>query len=216
MSIPYDERTRDPQTTSSIRSEPMTEERLSQVFLETLRQFFLNPLNFQSRIMREREPALTWDPDPAEEKVRIVRDIDWLEKSMGNTPEVVVRSQGTQWQTYTRDGKMTHPHSPVEGAEWITHHITARLSIWSISHVPSEARNISWEIATFLAAFARPLANEYCLILIAPAASGGTVKIEERKGYWGSPVSVGCEWFLTQSLTEQAPRLAEIHMNTES
>lgn len=209
--MPYDERIRDPELRSQLADEGLSDEVVSKIFLETLRNFFMDENNFSTYVLRNRVPSLVWTDDESTSKVRIVRDIDWVPASMGATPEIVIRSQGSTWRTNQVGGLIDPPDDDrVEDPDLVSSFIYSRTVVWTISNAGSETRNVAWEIGTMLTAFARPLRKEFGFSKIAVAGAGGPVRIEERKGYWGCPVVVATQWELTQELIEQQPRLAEV------
>ena len=213
----YDPKIHDPETRTNMVLESLSDETVSRIFLETMRQFFMNVNNFTTHRMRERQPPLTWKEDErtGEPGVRIVRDVDWVPENMGKTPEIVIRSGGTMWKPINNDAAVDPFEETVEDPTIVSDQITGRHAIWVISPVASEARMIAWEIGSFLSAFASPLRCEYGFSVIRPAGIGNPVKIKERKGYWGVAVAIGYIWYLSQELIEVKPRLAEIVPTSE-
>ena len=209
-SSPYNEKIRDNGLISRVADEGLSEETVSQILLETFRQFFLNASNFSSRRMRHRDPALLWTNNPATSRVRIVRDIDWDPKTMGATPEIVIRSHGTLLKKINVQGFMEAYEETVEDPTTVIDLVTGRAVIWSISPSGEEARMLAWELAQMLSAFSEQLCKEYGLATMSPGGVNGPVRIKERKGYWGVPVTLGYQWQMVQEVIEQQPRLAEI------
>lgn len=211
--MPYDERIRDPLLRSQLADEGLTDEVVSKIFLEVLRHFFLSVNNFTTKTMRERDPAMLWSDEESETAVRIVRAEDWEPANMGQTPEIVVRSQGSTWKSNQVGGMIDSPEDDtVENPTRISDFVFNRTVIWAISKSSSEVKNIAWELATFFSAFSGPMQKEYGFCNLRPAGVGGLVRIRERKGYWGSPVVIASQWELIQDLIEQQPRLAEIEV----
>lgn len=209
-----DERIRDPHLISTIADEGLSEEVVSQIFLETLRQFFMNPDNFSVRRMRDRNPPLVWSPKEEETKVRILRDIDWVPENMGQTPEIIIRSQGTEWQAINNQAGIDDYYISGEAPDRIGSMVTGRIVVWSISPSGEESRMIGWELGTFFDAFSQPFCREWGFYTVRPAGVGGPARIRERKGYWGTPLVIGYQWQLSQEVTEQKPVLAEIKTRT--
>ena len=215
--MPYDERIRDAELRSAVGDEGLSDEVVSMIYLETIRQFFLNTDNFSSYVLRNRVPTLLWTANADTSAVRIVRGIDWVPENMGKTPEIVIRNQGSTW-TSNQVGSVVDPwdNEQIEDPEIVSTFILSRTVVWTISTSATEARNIGWELGMFLAAFAQPLQREYGFTKLAIAGAGAPVLIAERKGYWGVPIVVAAQWENTQELIEQQPRVAEIRMEQET
>jgi len=213
---PYDERIRDPNLVSTIADEGLSENLVSKILLECLRQMFLSSDNFATATMRNRQPSLIWSPDVALSRVRIVRDVDWAPQDEGRMPEIVIRLQGVQWQSPNVGGRMDAPYETVEDPEWLSQLVTGRCVVWAISSVPDEAKELAHEIGLFFSAFAPAITQEYGLEQLTVAAIGGVVHVAERKGCWGCPVALGYRWTITQQLIQQRPRIAEIISDTAS
>jgi hypothetical protein len=212
--MPYDERIRDPLLTTRIASEGLSEDIVSIILLETMKGFFLSTANFTTWRMRHRTPPLLYTASEATTKIRIVRDIDWVPETMGASPELVIRPQGTMWTRINNAGLMDQLEDTVEDPDRITNQITGRCTIWAISQVADEASMIATEIAAFLSVFSLPLMKEYGFDNLAVAGLGNAVRIKERKQYWGYALTIGYVWTLAQELIEQQPRLAELYLTT--
>lgn len=210
----YDERIRDPELRSQLADEGLSDDAVSKIYLELLRTFFLNANNFGTKVLRNRVPALVWSEDVSESAIRIVRADDWVPENMGKAPEVVIRSQGTTWASQQVGGIIdVADNDRVDDPDVVSSIILSRAVVWAISASPTEAKNVSWEIAMFFAAYARPIQQEFGFQKVVPGGVGGAIKVKERKGYWGCPVVIASQWELTQELIEQQPRLGELKVN---
>ena len=213
---PYNEKLRDSTSVNTAPAEGMSDEKLSEVLLETLRQFFMSSSNFTTSALRGRSPAYLWSSDDAASTVRIVRDGDWAPGDMGRTPTIVIKSGGTQWQATNVSGMIDAPWVAIEDPTFVSELIICRYSIWVISPVFEEAWNIAWELGTFFSAFSRALSDEWGLAAIRPAGISNPVHIKEAKEYWGATVALAVSWQITQAVAEQQPLLAELHVRTNN
>ncbi|MFA7161751.1 MAG: hypothetical protein WC083_04185 [Candidatus Methanomethylophilaceae archaeon] len=208
MSI--DERVRDPERSSAIASEGLSSDVLSMIFLETLRQMFMSSDNFATHRMRYRNPPLLWSSDVAKSKIRIIRAEDWKPQDEGMMPMLLVRSQGTTMAGLNIDGTIDPVEETIESPERIAYMVIGRVVLWAVSPDPNEANSIAWEAMLFYAAFSRPICQEHGIGKLSPAGVGPPVRLKEKKGVWGVPLTIAIQWQVTQELSEQQPVLSDI------
>lgn len=215
MPSAYNENIRDPELRSRLAEEGLCDDVVGLILLELIRQFFTSINNFTTHRMRSRNPAMLWTADVATTRVRIVRLEDWDPANMGQTPEIVIATQGTMWNGIQNGGEFDAPEETIDDPTRIVDAVVGRATIWALSKESAEARAISQELGLFISAFSRPIREEYGFTNFRPGGVGNPARIEERAGYWACPVTLAYTWNQTQELLEQQPRLAEIKPEIE-
>jgi hypothetical protein len=208
--VSYQPGLRDPNEHSAIASAGLTENTVGRIFLEEVKGLFMDPDGFQVYEMRNHNPTMRWDPDVSKSRVKIVRAEDWDPKTGGVTPEVVIRTQGTNWAWMNNAGMLDVPEDEMEDPDYIAYRIVGRVVIWSVSAVVDEVKMMGWEISQFLGAFAKPLCREWGFDNLQPAAVGPPVHLAECKEAWGVPVALALAWQCVQAVNQQSVPLAEV------
>lgn len=189
--------------------EPVTANLVSQMLLETTKQFFMNSDNFLLSNLRKRDPSLLWDADVTKTQVRILRDVDWIPENMGKTPEIVISNGGTSWRRMQVGSNIRVDMRTHEG---VCADVASRWILWCISPVAEEAWDLAFELGCFYSAFYRNLIEEYYLTDLKVVEIANPSWIDERKGYWGVPVALEVAWSINQGIIEGRTPLAEVKL----
>lgn len=212
--LAFDPKIRNPALRSTLACETMSPNAISKIFLDLVRTFFTTRDNFTTGAMRDRNPPLLYSDNEECTTLHIERDIDWIHKNEGQTPQIVVSSKGTQWAKLSSDGTIETADETKEDPDTVVDYIIGSVVLWCVSQVADECDMIGWELAAFLSAFANPIINEYGFHSFRVAGVSNPVRIAEVKGSWGVAVTLALGWQISQEINMQAPLLAKVRTIT--
>jgi len=206
----YDPRWRSADVYNKFCNEGISPAGIGDMFLETLRAFFMDPEHFIQEELRNAPTPLLWSEDIAESDLKIHVFEHFTPEDLNKVPLVMIHGPNVDFEQMNLDTSNDANADLPELPEKYGDMCNGKVTIWTVSEAAEEVRNLSWEIAMLFSAFKKKFCMAYGFSWLKLLSLDKPKVLEEKRTLFASPLVLSLAWQLQQFVTEEEPRLAEV------